>query len=372
VSWWDRWVWSRVANRDALTLEQLLAEDSTPTHAGVPVGPDQALRLSAVWACVRLLADAVSTLPLDVYRRGDRDPLPELPPLLRQPAAGTSLNEWLYQAMVSLLLRGNCYGIVTGRSGSTLLPAQVEIAHPDRMAVTVLPDGRVQHRLNGKELDPADVWHVRAYTFPGAVLGLSPVEYMRQTIGLGLAAEKFGAQWFGDGSIPSGVIYADRDPKAEGAAKLKAEWVAARKNNREPAVLAGARFEPIQVRPEESQFLSTIEANVNAIARSFGVPPEMIAGTTAGPLAYTSPEMRSLDLLTYTVRGWLVRLENAISALLPSTQFARFNAAGMVRVDLKSRYQAHEIALRAGFLTINEVRELEDRGPLPGAGGAVA
>jgi HK97 family phage portal protein len=135
-------------------------------------------------------------------------------------------------------------------------------------------------------------------------------------------------------------------------------------------VLHGARFEPLSVRPEESQFLGTIDANRNAIASLYGVPPEMIGGTTAGPLAYTSPEMRSLDLLTYTVRGWLVRLENAITALLPSNQFARFNAAGMVRVDLKSRYEAHEIALRAGFLTVDEVRALEDRGPLPG--GAIA
>jgi HK97 family phage portal protein len=359
VSWFDRWVWSRVQNRDALTLEQLLASETTPTHAGVPVGTDQALRLSAVWSCIRLLADAVSTLPIDVYRRGERDPLPDLPPLLRTPAAGMSLNEWLYAVMVSLLLRGNCYGVVSARSGSTLLPAQVELAHPDRMGVTVLPDGRVQHRLNGKELDPADVWHVRAYTFPGTVLGLSPVEYMRQTVGLGLAAEKFGAQFFGDGSIPAGVIYADRDPGQDGAKALQGRWVAARTGNRRPAVLTGASFEPISIKPEESQFLGTLDANVNAIARIFGVPPEMIAGTTAGPL-------------TYTVRGWLVRLENAISALLPSNQFARFNAAGMVRVDLKTRYEAHAIAIAAGFLTINEVRALEDRGPLPEGGSAVA
>ena len=324
-------------------------------------------------ACVRLLADAVSTLPLDLYRRGERDPLPELPPLLRQPAAGLSLNEWLYAVMVSLLLGGNAYGIVTGRSGSTLFPAQVEVdlAHPDRLAVTVTPEGRVQYRLNGEELLPDDVWHVRAYTFPGVVLGLSPVEYARQTIGLGLAAEKFAGQFFAD-PVPTGVLYADRDPKSEGAKELQAEWMAARKANRAPAVLHGARFEPLSVRPEESQFLGTLDANVNAIARLYGCPPEMIAGTTAGPLAYTSPEMRSLHLLTCTVRGWLVRLGNAISRLLPSTQYARFNAAGMVRVDLKSRYEAHEIAIRAGFLTVDEVRELEDRGPLPEAGGAVA
>jgi HK97 family phage portal protein len=383
VGFWDRWVWSRVQNREALTLEQLLAEETTPTYAGVAVGTDQALRLSAVWSCVRLLADAVSTLPLDVYRRGERDPLPELPPLLRTPAAGMSLNEWLYAVMVSLLLRGNAYGIITARSGATLLPSQVDLAHPDRLAITVLPDGRVQHRLNGKEIPAADVWHVRAYTFPGTVLGLSPVEYARQTIGLGLAAERFGAKFFGDGATPTGILYADRDPGPKAVKDLKAEWMAAHSNRRDagpyaaeqpggraPAVLAGVKFEPISVNAEESQFLGTLDANVNAIARLYGVPPEMIGGTTAGPLAYTSPEMRSLDLLTYTIRGWLVRLENAISALLPSNQYARFNAGGLVRVDLKSRYEAHEIALRAGFLTVNEVRELEDRGPLPDAGGS--
>jgi HK97 family phage portal protein len=386
MGWWDRWVWSRVQNREELTLEQLLAEDSTPTYAGVPVTTDHALRLSAVWACVRLLADAVSTLPLDVYRRGDRNPLPELPPLLRTPAAGMSLNEWLYAVMVSLLLRGNAYGIVTARSGATLLPAQVDLAHPDRLTISTLADGRVQYRLNGKEISPADVWHVRAYTFPGTILGLSPVEYARQTIGLGLAAERFGATFFGDGATPTGILYADRDPGPAAVKDLKAEWMVAHSNRRDagpyaafqpggraPAVLSGVKFEPISIQPEESQFLGTLDSNVNSIARLYGVPPEMIGGTTAGPLAYTSPEQRSLDLLTYTIRGWLVRLENAISSLLPSTQVARFNAGGMVRVDLKTRYEAHAIALAAGFLTVNEVRELEDRGPLPEqGGGAVA
>jgi HK97 family phage portal protein len=362
------WPWTR-QDRALFNVGDLTPPSS---YAGMPVGTNQAMRLSAVWACVRLLADAVSTLPLDVFRRGDRDPLPELPPLLRQPAAGTSLNEWLYQVMVSLLLRGNTYGIVTDRSGATLLPVQVELAHPEHVTVSTEDNGAIVYRHGADVIDPSDMWHVRAYTFPGAVLGLSPVENMRQTIGLGLAAEKFGAQWFGDGSIPSGVLYTERDPGREAVHKLKAEWMASRRNNREPAVLGGVKFEPITVKPEESQFLGTIEANVNAIARCFGVPPEMIAGTTAGPLAYTSPEMRSLDLLTYTIRGWLVRLANAISALLPSNQFARFNASGMVRVDLKSRYEAHEIALRAGFLTVNEVRELEDRGPMPEGGSAVA
>jgi phage portal protein BeeE len=206
VGWWDRLVWRRVEQREQLTLEGLLADQGTPTHAGVPVTTDQALRLSAVWSCVRLLADCISTLPLHAFR-GDEQ-LPELPPLLRQPAAATPLHDWLYQIVVSMLTRGNTFGIVTGRSGATMLPSQVEIAHPDRVGASVNGDGTVTWRLNGEEIDPADLWHVRAYSFPGSVLGLSPIEYARQT--LGLAAEKFGAQFFGEGATPSGVLTSDQ------------------------------------------------------------------------------------------------------------------------------------------------------------------
>src|SRR5213595_3440466 len=141
MGWWDRWVWSRVQNREALTLEQLLAQETTPTYAGVAVGTDQALRLSAVWACVRLLADSVSTLPLDVYRRGERTPLATTPALLQQPSADFELADWLYAVMASLLLRGNAYGLITARSGAGMLPAQCDLVHPDRMGVTVNGDG---------------------------------------------------------------------------------------------------------------------------------------------------------------------------------------------------------------------------------------
>jgi HK97 family phage portal protein len=179
----------------------------------------------------------------------------------------------------------------------------------------------------------------------------------------------------GDNATPSGILTTDQRINPQQAETLKERWRARHAGNRDIAVLGdGARFQAVTIAPEESQFLATIDANVNAVARIYGVPPEMIAGTTAGHEAYSSPEMRSADLLTYTIRPWLVRLENAISALLPATQRVRFNAGGMVRVDLKSRYEAHKIAIEAGFLTVNEVRELEDRGPLPGQpeGSAVA
>jgi HK97 family phage portal protein len=372
VAWWDRYVWRRAEHRQQLTLEQLLADQGTPTAAGEAVTVDRALKLSAVWACVRLLADSVSTLPLDVYRRGDRTPLQTAPALLQRPSADVELADWLYAAMASLLVRGNCYGIVTARAGGGLLPAQVDLVHPDRMGVTVNGEGRITYRLLGDELDPADVWHVRAYVFPGVAVGLSPIEYARETIGLGLAAERYGAKFFGDSAVASGVLSSDHRIGPDAAEALQARWEARHKGKRRIAVLGdGATFQPVTIPNDQAQWVESQQFNVNAVARIFGVPGEMVGGQTAGPLAYTSPEQRGEDFLTYSVRPWLLRVERAVSRLLPRNQFARFNAGGFVRVALKDRYEAHKTGIEAGFLTVNEARELEDRPPLP-EGGAVA
>jgi HK97 family phage portal protein len=344
------------------------------TYAGVGVNADSAMRLSAVWACVRLLADCVSTLPVDVYRQGDATPMATLPPLLAQPAADADLCDWLYMLMASLLLRGNGYGNITARTGAGLLPAQVDLAHPDFVVppnITDPPQQRV-YRINGVEYEPADVFHVRAYRMPGSLVGLSPVTYAKQAIGLGLAAEKYGAKFFGDSAIPSGVLTTAESINQTVADTLKERWNFKFQDSREIAVLGhGATFQPITVSPEESQFLDTTKANVATICRFYGVPPEMVAGETAGHMAYTSPEQRSTDLLVYAIRPWLVRLERAISRLLPRNQTVKFNADAIVRVTLLDRYQAHAAGIAAGFLTVNEARQLEDLPPLA-QGGAVA
>jgi HK97 family phage portal protein len=366
VSWFDRWVWDRTRNREQLTLEQLLAEEARPTAAGEPVTIESALRHSVVFGCVRLLADSVSTLPLHVYRGDDRDPIPT-PLLLQRPSADfPELADWLWAVMASLLLRGNAWGLVTARSGAGLLPAQVDLVHPDRVAVTV-EDGRNVVRVNGDRQDPTDLWHVKAYPFPGSMLGLSPIAYARESIGLGLAAEKYGAKFFGDSAIPSGVLTSDQRIGQPEADNLKARWRQAHQGRREIAVLGGgARFQAITISPDEAQFLGTIKANVATICRWYGVPPEMMGGETAGHEAYTSPEMRGTDLLLWSLRPWLYRVERAVSSLLPSTQKARFNPGGLVRATLLDRYTAHKLGIEAGWLLRSEVRELEDRPPVPG------
>ncbi len=175
------------------------------------------------------------------------------------------------------------------------------------------------------------------------------------------------------------MLTTDQRINAQQAQTLQERWEARHKGKRRIAVLGdGARFQPVTIAPDEAQFIATQKFSVATICRFYGVPPEMMAGETAGHEVYTWPEMRGTDFLTFTLRPWLYRVERAVTGLLPSTQRAKFNAGGFVfvRATLLDRYTAHKLGIEAGWLLRSEVRELEDRPPIPGIdnqpGGAVA
>jgi HK97 family phage portal protein len=357
-----RWPWQR-HDRALFNVGDIPVSS---TYAAVPVNPTTALQHSAVWGCVDLIAGSISTLPLAAYRDGDESPLPALPPILRAPSAGWSLPDFVYATLQSLLVRGNAYGLIVDRAGAGLLPAQVELLAPDRVQIAN-PYGPVEVRVDGQLVDPASLWHVRGFTAPGQILGLSPIQHARQAIGLGIGAERYAAKFFGESAIPSGVLTSDQDIRNERAEELKARWNAKHQGNRDIAVLgSGARFQAITIPPEEAQFLQATQANVATICRYYRVPPELMASQAGNSLTYANVEQRALDFLTFCLRRWIVTMETALSALLSSTTAVKFNAAALVRTDLLTRYQAHESAIRAGWKLRSEVRELEDLPAIPG------
>ena len=338
------------------------------THAGVTVNADTALRLAAVWACVRLLADTVSTMPVHVFREGTRQGVTR-PRFLVKPAADTPFHEWVGQVMWSVLLRGAAYGTIADRAGPGLRPVQIELVHPDRVAVTLKPDGiTVERRLDGRLVDRDDLWTFAGYRFPGKAAPLSPIAYARETIGVGLASQRYGAGFF-DAGGPTGVLSSEQSLTRDQAEVTKLLWQSRFEhgNDRGVAVLGyGAKFQPISVNPDEAQFLETQQLTWQQVAGIYGVPPESIAASVQGSsITYSNVEQRPLDLLKFGVGPWLVRLETALTELLPADQTVRFDPAGLLRADLKTRYEAYRVALEAGFLTVDEVRELEDRPPLP-------
>ena len=330
---------------------------------------ERGLRLGPVYAATRLLADSVASLPLKSYQvAGETRRRAILPELFRKPSTLGTRYDWLHRAMTSLTLRGNAYGLIVARDGAGW-PSQIEWLHPDDVQVE---DNRAAHPVwyyQGRRLADGDMFHVPAYTLPGQILGLSPIQYFASTTETGLLAQQFGRDWFANGSTPGGVLETDRDVNREAATVLKTRFKEAA-SGRDVAVLGlGVKYKPISVPAEESQFLETIKASANQVAAIYGVPPEKVGGETGGSLTYATVEQNSIDLLTWTLRPWLARLEEAFSLLRPLTEEIAFNADAMLRTDTLTRYQAHEIARRIGLNSIDELRALEDEAPLPSGQG---
>lgn len=324
-----------------------------------------ALRVSSVWACVRLLADSVSMMPLDPYtlRNGVRVPQDSSSPLLTRPSGDASMPDWLYMLMVSALLRGNAYGKIVRRD-SLGYPSQIELQSPDDVSVRAGSDGRPVYMFGAQQVPNEDVFHFRAYRFPGMLVGLSPIEYAARSIKTDAAVSDFALGFFRDGAHPSSVLQSDQPINEQQARTIKDRFLAAVRG-REPAVLgSGLTFTPIQVSPEESQFLETQKYGTTEIARIFGVPPEMIAASSGSSLTYANVEQRALDYLTYSVAPWLTRIETALSALLPGKQHLRFDTSVLVRTDLETTMKATAIGIASKQMLPDEARALRNEPPL--------
>ena len=346
-----------------------------PTDSGATVNTDSAMRLDSVWACVNLLTDIVAPLPWYAYREngdGLRQRVKQ-PALLTNPSNEIALSsaDWRGQVMRSWLLRGNAYGLVKeiGPQGEA---SKIQIIHPDYVSVVRLgPLGPFEYRVLGelKQLFPAgDLIHMPgAYTVPGTPIGLSPIDYARQTIGVGLSAEEYAARFYGDSAIPSGILHTDQSLTGEQAIAMKARFNEAVKGRREVAVLgSGMSFSPIAVSSSESQWLETSKITATRIARIFGVPPEMIGADGGGSMTYANVESKFLNLLTLAGRPWIARLEQSLSNLLPGKLEVRADVDELLRTDAKTRVDIQTQRLRAGTRSVNEIRREDNLEPIEG------
>lgn len=340
----------------------------------------QALRLPAVFAAVQLLANGIASLPLHEYRElptaddGQRNLVRVDDPgaLLRKPSDIGTVFDWKFQAVSSLALRGNAYGLPTQRDWLGRI-TRCEWLHPDDVELDGEDDvlswrGRARRWLvDGRPVD--ELVHVRNFVLPGRVLGLSPIAAFRTLIEAGLNAQKYGRDWFVNGAVPSAVLETDQAVRSADAAAIKARVVEGAKD-RQPIVLGrGVSYKSISVAPEEAQFLQTIRATATTIASIFGVPAEEIGGETGGSLTYNTDETRARKVQRVALRPYMARLEEAVSELRPRGRVVRFNADANLRAETLSRYQAHSYALRDGWMNRDEVRAIEDLPPIPDGEG---
>lgn len=364
--------------RSGAPVEQQRSSGAWPTQlvparysgAGTRVDAGTAPSVVAYGAAVSLVASIGSMLPVDCWSGSGelKRPAPK-PPLLTDPGGrGYGWSDWVYACMSSLLFRGNAVATIAERDGQGF-PTMLVLADMDQVAVFRNDRTGVETwTVGGKEVSRQDVWHLRRSPRPGQVLGMSPIQQYANTLGLALASEQFGSQWFADGAHPTAVLQTDQQVSPDVAATLKDRVITALRGNREPLVLSnGVKLQPYQVAPEESQFLQTQQFTAAQVCRIVGPGVAEIFGYATGDsMSYKNREQVAIDLLTYTVDPYLTRLEESLSALMPKPRWFRFNRGALLRSDLVQRYTAHRIALGPNepFQTVNEVRQLEDMPPV--------
>jgi HK97 family phage portal protein len=357
------------APRDLLTAWGDWGPTSS-TWAGANVTVPSSLQLLTVYGCVAFIADGISTLPVQ-HLRDRADGSAEVgtrAPWLEQPTPYLDFIGWTTQVLTSLLLSGNayCYKEFSGSRLTGLHPFDPTKVEPKRER------GRLSWVVDGREVSNFEMLHIPGVMFPGSDVGLSPVEAARQTIGTGMSAEEYGAKFFGEGSVPDGVIEVPGDMDPAELRQMAQGWAKAHsgtKNRNLPGVLKGdAKWKPTAVTNEQAQFLQTRKfTEVQIAAQMFRIDPtEMGLAVEGQSLTYSNAEERAIRKVQVTFLPWIVRVERALSNLLPRPQYVKFNTSALLRGDTLARFGAYQLGLTNGFMTINEVRDLEDWKPLPG------
>ena len=356
------------------------------TSAGKPVNEHTAMQMTAVYSCVRILSETLAGLPLHVYRYNDsggkekylKHPLYKL--LHDEPNPEMTSFAFRETLMSHLLLWGNAYAQIIRNARGEVIALYPLM--PNKMTVDRDSKGRLFYLYSRTSDDaptlgddsqvylaPSEVLHIPGLGFDG-LIGYSPIAMAKNAVGLAIATEEYGAKFFANGAAPGGVLEHPgtiKDPQ-----KVKESWNAAyqgSKNAHRVAVLEeGMKYQPIGISPEQAQFLETRKFQINEIARIFRVPPHMLADLEKS--SFSNIEQQSLEFVKYTLDPWVVRWEQSMCrALLMESEkpivFIKFNVDGLLRGDYVSRMSGYATARQNGWMSANDIRELENLDRIP-------
>ena len=355
------------------------------TTSGKAVTERSAMQMTAVYSCVRILAEAVAGLPLHLYRYkedgGKEKALDHPLYLLLHDEPNPEMSSFVFREtlMTHLLLWGNAYAQII-RNGKGEVIALYPLM-PNRMVVDRDIHGQLYYQYTRSteeaptmkgvtvNLPPSDVLHIPGLGFDGLV-GYSPIAMAKNAIGMAIACEEYGAKFFANGAAPGGVLEHPgtiKDPQ-----RVRESWQSTfggSGNSNKIAVLEeGMKYTPIDISPEQAQFLETRKFQINEIARIFRVPPHMVGDLEKS--SFSNIEQQSLEFVKYTLEPWLVRWEQSIQRTLFSPEekkryFAKFNVEGLLRGDYASRMSGYATARQNGWMSANDIRELENLDRIP-------
>lgn len=334
------------------------------------------MRNSVVWACLDLRASLISSLPVEQYtRQGDgREKAQKLAPLWRDPGPGAlfvggpiaRLDEWLYATQVDLDRFGNAFGLITQRD-ALQRPIRIDLTPARSWTVTVKPDG-VHYVLDGKEIDPQNVWHERAHVTAGSPVGLDPLAMAAMALGTHDSASDFAGAWFSSGGMASATLkntLASLTP--EQAVELK-ERVRSTMAAGDVLVLGKEYEYKMQaVPPNQTAFLEMINATQVDLTRFFGVPADMVDVHESGSsITYANVTQRNMQFLTLHLGPAIRRRENAMSGAIASPQRIELETDGFLRMDPMQQAQVDQIYVNARIKHPDEIRTRLNFDPLTG------
>ena len=350
------------------------------SSSGKVVTERSAMQMTAVYSCVRILAEAVAGLPLHFYKYGDHHSQEKATdnPLyyLLHDEPNPEMTSFIFREtlMTHLLLWGNAYAQII-RNGKGEVVALYPLM-PNKMTVQRDENGEIYYLYSksveeGKPQDAGyialkkeDVLHIPGLGFDGLV-GYSPIAMAKNAIGLAIATEEYGSKFFANGAAPSGVL--EHPGTIKDPTKVREAWLSqfgGSFNSGKVAVLEeGMKYTPISIAPDQAQFLETRKFQINEIARIFRVPPHMVGDLEKS--SFSNIEQQSLEFVKYTLEPWIIRWEQSLNrALLSKEQknkyFFNFNVEGLLRGDYQSRMNGYAVARQNGWMSANDIRSLEN------------
>ena len=288
----------------------------------------------------------------------------DTPAIFLDPSGTVTAYELIHQTVTSLALHGNAYIYVDRRGDGT--PIALTPLAPSNVDVVSLNMQTRTYTVSGQPVPQENMLHIRWWAPPQAVVGISPIEEQKTTIGLALAMERHLAQFYAEGGTPSSVIETDNEMTAQQAKVLRETWFDQHNRRRRPAVLTGGmKWRPVTASAADMEINATREQQVLQVARIFRVPSYLI-GAKGDSQTYANAEMAGQHFVTYTLMPWLRRLEDAFSGLLTRPNFVRFDVDAFLRADTLSRLRAYQLAVMTGIRTPNECRVTEGLEPYEG------
>lgn len=356
------------------------------TTSGKPVNERTAMQTTAVYACVRILAEAVASLPLHVYEYQDYGgkKLVHEHPLyyLLHDEPNPEMTSFVFREtlMSHLLIWGNAYAqIIRDGAGRVLglyplLPDKMEVQRDDRGNIYYVYSRNSDENPMFKEygnikLKAEDVLHIPGLGFDG-LIGYSPIAMAKNAVGMTLACEEYGASFFANGANPGGVL--EHPGVLKDPSKVRESWNSVYRgvnNAHKIAVLEeGMKYQQIGIPPEEAQFLETRKFQINEIARLYRIPPHMVGDLDKS--SFSNIEQQSLEFVKYTLDPWVIRWEQSLqrSLLLPGEKgkyFIKLNVDGLLRGDYQSRMNGYAVGRQNGWFSANDIREMENMNPIP-------